>query len=144
MKDGDGFRMKPDGTPELSFLFYSADQYEIVDTWNTTGLRGTGSHDFEIHDVFVPAGRAIDPSVQRPGYQSGPLYHARFLQIFGWPLFLPVCIARDRQLRDTRSRTASVGQPQPWRMGRGDIARERARSFRADRPGRGLIRRTTL
>ncbi|MGE0688736.1 MAG: acyl-CoA dehydrogenase family protein [Dehalococcoidia bacterium] len=86
VRDGDGFRMKPDGTPELRFLFYSADQYEIVDTWNTTGLRGTGSHDFEINNAFVPEGRAIDTLVQRSAFQGGPLYQARFQQIFGWPL----------------------------------------------------------
>jgi alkylation response protein AidB-like acyl-CoA dehydrogenase len=94
--DGDGFRTKPDGSPELSFLFYGSDQYEIVDTWNTVGLRGTGSHDFKVDDAFVPAGRAIDYSLQRSPYQSGPLYNARFAQIFGWPLaFVPLGIAAE-------------------------------------------------
>ena len=26
----------------------------ILDTWHSTGLRGTGSHDYTMHDVFVP------------------------------------------------------------------------------------------
>ena len=28
--------------------------YEILDTWYTTGLRGTGSNDYRREDVFVP------------------------------------------------------------------------------------------
>jgi alkylation response protein AidB-like acyl-CoA dehydrogenase len=86
VSDGDGFRMKPDGTPELLFVYFGFDQYEIVDTWHTTGLRGTGSHDFKVDDVFVPAARAIDYSLQRSPFQPGSLYQCRFSQIFGWPL----------------------------------------------------------
>jgi indole-3-acetate monooxygenase len=47
---------------------------EILDTWYTTGLRGTGSHDLAVHDVLMPAERTFsfqDPElVKRPG----PLY----------------------------------------------------------------------
>jgi indole-3-acetate monooxygenase len=34
-------------------------EVEIVDTWNTTGLRGTGSHDAVASDVFVPDRRSL-------------------------------------------------------------------------------------
>src|SRR5947209_4745311 len=47
-------------------------ELEIVDTWRTSGLRGTGSHDAVADDVFVPAGRGLwllDPPVS-----SAPLY----------------------------------------------------------------------
>ncbi len=33
--------------------------YEIIDTWHTAGLRGTGSADVAIEDCFVPAHRAL-------------------------------------------------------------------------------------
>jgi indole-3-acetate monooxygenase len=50
-------------TPEL----------EILDTWHTLGLRGTGSHDAVAQEVFVPAGRASSlfdgPVLDRPLYR---------------------------------------------------------------------------
>lgn len=43
------------------------------DTWDSMGLRGTGSHDIEMSDVFVPAGRAASLIADRPT-APGPLY----------------------------------------------------------------------
>ena len=36
-------------------------EFEIVDTWHVGGLRGSGSHDVRLHDVFVPEERIIAP-----------------------------------------------------------------------------------
>jgi 3-hydroxy-9,10-secoandrosta-1,3,5(10)-triene-9,17-dione monooxygenase len=41
-----------DGIEYRIFLVHR-DDYEIVDTWNAVGLRGTGSNDVEIKDAFV-------------------------------------------------------------------------------------------
>jgi indole-3-acetate monooxygenase len=45
---------------------------EVQDTWYTTGLAGSGSHDYVASDVFVPAGHTFDlhDGPKRPG----PLY----------------------------------------------------------------------
>jgi alkylation response protein AidB-like acyl-CoA dehydrogenase len=56
-------------------------QCEILDTWHTTGLRGTGSSDVVVHDVFV--GQEHSFSFQDPELikRSGPLYAFPFLFI---------------------------------------------------------------
>jgi 3-hydroxy-9,10-secoandrosta-1,3,5(10)-triene-9,17-dione monooxygenase len=41
-----------DGIEYRIFLLNKSD-YKIVDTWNATGLRGTGSNDVEVEDAFV-------------------------------------------------------------------------------------------
>ncbi len=36
--------------------------FEILDTWHVGGLRGTGSHDVVVKDVFVPREHALSPA----------------------------------------------------------------------------------
>lgn len=62
----------PHGDPHDSKLFMVARKdVELVDTWHTTGLAGTGSCDYTIKNVFVPAARAITFDEVRNG--EGPL-----------------------------------------------------------------------
>jgi indole-3-acetate monooxygenase len=42
------------GQPRRLLAIWPADQARIIDTWDGLGLRGTGSGDFEISDLFVP------------------------------------------------------------------------------------------
>jgi indole-3-acetate monooxygenase len=51
-------RMAPAAMPESRFMLCPAADCEIVDTWTTGGLRGTGSHDVVVKNLFVPAERA--------------------------------------------------------------------------------------
>jgi alkylation response protein AidB-like acyl-CoA dehydrogenase len=51
----------PDGTPDLRLAFFPAADTRVVDTWRVMGLRGTGSHDVEVEDVFVPERRTFSP-----------------------------------------------------------------------------------
>jgi alkylation response protein AidB-like acyl-CoA dehydrogenase len=48
-----------DGQPEARYLLVPVAQVELLDTWNTRGMRGTGTHHFEVKDVFVPAERTF-------------------------------------------------------------------------------------
>ena len=44
---------------EQRIFLVEADSYRIIDTWYATGLRGTGSKDIEMSDVFVPTHRTV-------------------------------------------------------------------------------------
>ena len=57
--DGDQPRKNPDGTPALWRVFFPAADCSIIDTWDMTGMRGTGSHDWSVSDVFVPERRVV-------------------------------------------------------------------------------------
>ena len=68
-----GTRMGAADAPEVRLMFFSPDQFRILDTWHASGLRGSGSHDFEVEDAFVPDGRSVvlggHPRVSGPLYQ---------------------------------------------------------------------------
>jgi len=65
-------RLRSDGGPERTVCFIRRDEGEVIDTWRTTGLRGSGSHDFAVKDLFLPAERAYRfPAKPR---RDGPLY----------------------------------------------------------------------
>ncbi|MDT5205387.1 MAG: indole-3-acetate monooxygenase [Mycobacterium sp.] len=52
------------------------EQLQILDTWHTLGLRGTGSHDTVAEEVFVPEERVLSifdgPVIDRPLYRFPP------------------------------------------------------------------------
>src|SRR5690606_37265193 len=50
--------MAAEGIPQNRMMMFPAADVHLHDTWDVTGLCGTGSTDFEVKDVFVPATRA--------------------------------------------------------------------------------------
>lgn len=49
------------------------EDYEILDTWRVNGLRGTGSHDVAVHELFVPDRMVTEVAGRKP-HHDGPLY----------------------------------------------------------------------
>jgi len=86
--DGDEPKPGPDGEP-VSYVFaVPRDEFEIVEHWETLGMRGTGSHDVRVDGVFVPE-RRVAP--------WGPLEAARnasyppaWMRASG-PIWLGIC-----------------------------------------------------
>lgn len=52
------------------FLLPRAD-YTILDTWRVSGLAGSGSHDVEVTDLFVPAHRVLSADYTKGGENPG-------------------------------------------------------------------------
>jgi len=57
--DGDAMRIGADGLPANRTMFIPAAACEILDTWSVSGLRGSGSHEIVVNDVFVPGDHSI-------------------------------------------------------------------------------------
>ncbi len=75
--DGDQPRRGPEGRPEHRMCAMAAGDVEVHDTWTTTGMRGTGSHDFGFTDRFVPEERTQIVGV--PSHRPEPIF-----QFLGW------------------------------------------------------------
>jgi alkylation response protein AidB-like acyl-CoA dehydrogenase len=80
--DGDEPRKDADGNPEGLFMFVPTSDATIVDNWDTMGMRGTGSHDVDLDDVFVPTNRTAPllPLEKTTAAYSGPMHRLTF-----WP-----------------------------------------------------------
>jgi 3-hydroxy-9,10-secoandrosta-1,3,5(10)-triene-9,17-dione monooxygenase len=78
-----------------TFLLPRAD-YVIEDVWDTVGLRGTGSNDIVLSDVFVPEYRSLSfTDVSRlvcPGQElnRAPLYKLPYGSVFSYSITTPI------------------------------------------------------
>lgn len=61
------------GAPDSRLFMVPRAQVEIIDTWHTTGLAGSGSCDYRIADAFVPEEHTLEFSSVRNGF--GALGH---------------------------------------------------------------------
>jgi alkylation response protein AidB-like acyl-CoA dehydrogenase len=67
------------GVPETRQCMVKLSQCEILDTWYTTGLRGTGSNDLLVEDVFVEAEQTFSFQDKDLIKRPGPLYAFPFM-----------------------------------------------------------------
>jgi alkylation response protein AidB-like acyl-CoA dehydrogenase len=70
-----------EGTTAPFGVFFPRTQAKLLDTWHTLGMRGTGSVDYAVQDLFVPEHMTapVSPLANpAPGF-DGPLYRM-------WPL----------------------------------------------------------
>jgi alkylation response protein AidB-like acyl-CoA dehydrogenase len=75
------------GDPASSLLCCYLDRTDVtvLDNWHVSGLRGTGSCDFEAHDVFVPAAH-VHPFIELRPTQPGLLYRMPPSSVFAWSI----------------------------------------------------------
>jgi indole-3-acetate monooxygenase len=67
------------GVPQTRQCLVKLSQCEILDTWYTTGLRGTGSNDLLVKDVFVEAEHTFSFQDKDLIKRPGPLYAFPFM-----------------------------------------------------------------
>lgn len=70
-----------EGAPVVRLAFVPASACEIIDTWNAGGLRGSGSHDVVVEDVWIESEHA--PSISDPIQFPGPLFHLPVAAVLG-------------------------------------------------------------
>jgi len=70
--EGDQPVLREDGLPLWRVMMAPASSWQVLDTWYTTGLAGSGSHDYTTSDLFVPEERSF--SLFDPVRRSEPLY----------------------------------------------------------------------
>lgn len=85
-----------DGPDGRSWLLVPPPDYEIVDTWFVSGLRGTGSNDIHVNDAFVPAHRVLKMALAGDGDWTGWDLHNQVRYriplgvLLGWDLVSPM------------------------------------------------------
>ncbi len=52
-------RLEPDGTPTVRTLVFPKSKTKFTDIWHTIGLRGTGSDQYAVKDLFVPEAHSL-------------------------------------------------------------------------------------
>jgi alkylation response protein AidB-like acyl-CoA dehydrogenase len=70
--DGDAPRLGADGAAETRVVFFPTAMAEVIDTWHVGGLRGTGSNDYRVANLFVPVSHTM--TFSDPPRLPGPLY----------------------------------------------------------------------
>ena len=74
--------------PDYRVFLVPQGDYETIDTWYAAGLRGTGSKDVAVSDIFIPEHRALAVSSMKgcgaPGasLNPGPLYRLPVFDMF--------------------------------------------------------------
>jgi len=83
-----------DDAPRMIMCCVPISAVRIVDTWQVSGLRGTGSCDWILQDAFVPEAFAFGFPEHRPT-QQGAVYRMPVISSFGWSVsVVPLGIAR--------------------------------------------------
>ena len=137
--DGDEVRLT-DGVPTVKLWMLHRDEWEILDTWDVAGLRGSGSHDVVTEGGLVPERFAGVDLVTVPPLYENPVYRipvplrlaynkaAVAIGVARGALdeFAVLANAKTPMLSSTPLRDRPVAQ---YRMGEGEANLRAARAF---------------
>ena len=72
--NGDEPELDDNGNPVAKMWFMHRDQWEILDTWDVAGLRGSGSNDVKADGAFVPEKFIGVDLFSLPAHYDNPVY----------------------------------------------------------------------
>ena len=85
-------RLDDNAPPEQRVFLLERSQYQVMDTWYSGGLRGTGSNDVEVKEQFVPEHRTLAVADTKGGPTPGsavnpsPLFQIPVFALFPYML----------------------------------------------------------
>lgn len=122
-------KLGPNGRPEPQIFLFPREDGEILDTWHSIGLRGTGSNHIRAKEVSVPEERRL-AVMSSPAVQPGPLYRGSILDGLG---VLPVVsLGIARSAIDAFKQLATTKTPTQGRSRLGDLHTTQERVGRAE------------
>ncbi len=76
-------RLGPDGKPAERTMLIPKASAEVNDIWRVVGLKGTGSDNYAIDDLFVPDAYTFTRESAADRRESGPLYRFTTFHLYG-------------------------------------------------------------
>jgi indole-3-acetate monooxygenase len=111
------------GAPDIVGLIFPTREVQIIDTWDSLGMRATDSNDVAVDNGFVPASRAFHVA---PQFTPGPHFQA---PLYRFPacgqevgIVAPIVLATAREAIDEFARLAGAKTP----FGSMKVLRDRA------------------
>lgn len=108
------------GPPDIRFFLFGPGEFTVKDTWNAMGLKGSGSNNVVVKDVFVREEHALSMADFASGHSPGTkvnhgvMFREPGFVAFSFGIFCPmIAIARgalDCFTDFARNRTAGLGR----------------------------------
>src|SRR5699024_6650779 len=77
--------LRDEDEPEHALYIVHKDDIELIENWNTVGLRGTGSHGLKVDNVYVPEHRVFKTARVTEGATAPDGNYDESYQIFNVP-----------------------------------------------------------
>ena len=109
-------RLKPDGRLAVRTILFPRKSARFDDVWDVVGLKGTGTDDYAVEDLFVPEKYTAlrdDASERR---ESGPLYKISSSMMYGLG-FAAIALGVARATLDAATATARGKQSRDLKTG---------------------------
>jgi alkylation response protein AidB-like acyl-CoA dehydrogenase len=133
-------RLDAAGQPIARMMFFEAHHAQLHDTWHVAGMQGTGSGDFEIRDVHIPAAHTVSLTSDKP-WADGPLYRFPLFGLLALGI-AAVALGNAQAAMDDLTALATTKIPQGGRRAladRGQVQSTLATSIAQHRAARALV-----